>query len=140
MRCGNVMALQIREIVFGVSQHSRCLHRARPLILGTLGCAQKSLRLVALCLVPLFVDYDSTNFLRIVSLCNVRLCITVFSFQPFASVCGAHCPMTGWFANGSPSGYRSMTSFKKAYAEEWVFQITDTSDFFLFGKSREYYS
>ena len=37
---------------------------------GTLECAQKSRRLVALCLGPLFGDYESTNFLKIVSLCK----------------------------------------------------------------------
>ena len=43
-------------------------------------------RLVALCLIPLFVDYESTNFLKIGSLCDVCLCTNAFYLQPFASV------------------------------------------------------
>ena len=70
MRCGNVMALQIRDIVFGVSHISGAYTVLDHFILGTRGCAQKSRRLVALCLVPLFVGYESTNFLKIGSLCN----------------------------------------------------------------------
>ena len=39
--------------------------------------------------------------------------------------------MTGWFANGSHFGYLWMIPSKEAYVEDWVFQITDTSDLIL---------
>ena len=43
---------------------SRCLHRSRPLILGTLGRAQNVLRLGALSVPSTVVDNDSTNLLK----------------------------------------------------------------------------
>ena len=133
MRCGNVMALQIREIVFGCLPHSRCVHRTRPLILGTLECAQKSRRLVALCLVTLFGEYESTNFLKIVSLCNVCLCTNVV-FPSAICICwSAHCPMTGWVCQWKPFWIPVDDSFKKAFLEDWVFQITDPFDICLTG-------
>ena len=52
--------------------HFSCPHRTRPFILGTLGCAQKSRLLVALCLVPLFVDYESSELPQD---CFVVLCL-----------------------------------------------------------------
>ena len=70
------------EIVFWVLpvSLSRCLQRSRPFILGTLGRAQKVLRLVALSVSPTIVDHDSTNFLKTVSLCRVCLCKYMLPF------------------------------------------------------------
>ena len=85
MRCGDVMALQIREIVFG-SPTFLVPTPYSTTYSGTLECAHKSRRLIALCLVPLFDDYDSTNFLKIVSLCFACLCTEAFSFQSIAVV------------------------------------------------------
>ena len=100
---------------------------------GTLECAQKSRRLVALCLVPLFGEYESTNFLKIVSLCNV--CLRTNAVLPSAiCICwSAHCPMTGWVCQWKPFWIPVDDSFKKAYVEDWVFQITDPSDISLPG-------
>ena len=53
---------------------------------------------------------------------------------PFQSVVSFVALLVAWqvgFANGSPSGYRSMTHSKKAYVEDWGFQVTDTSDLIL---------
>ena len=39
--------------------------------------------------------------------------------------------MTGWVCQWKPFWIPVDDSFKKAYVEDWVFQITDTSDFSL---------
>ena len=61
---------------------SRRLHRTRPFFLGTLGCAQKVLRLDALRVPPTIVDNDSTSFLQhwVVLSCLVHT-ITCFPFS-----------------------------------------------------------
>ena len=56
MRCGIVMALQIRAIVFGVSHIPGAYTVLDHLFWVRLGALKKSRRLFALCLVPLFVD------------------------------------------------------------------------------------
>ena len=111
--------------------HFSCPHRTRPFILGTLGCARKSRLLVALCLVPLFVDYESMNFFKIVSLCYVSLRTNAFLASAICNFCGTHCPMTGWVCQWKPLWIPVDDSFKKAYVGEWVFQVTDTSDLIL---------
>ena len=73
MHCGDVMALQIREIVFG-SPTFLVPTPYSTTYSGTLECAHKSRRLIALCLVPLFDDYDSTNFLKIVFVVFLLAC------------------------------------------------------------------
>ena len=77
--------LQLRNIVFGLS-HVSGAYTVLDFILGTPGNARKSRRLVALWLVLLFDDYESTNFLKIDSLSNDCLCTNAFSFQPFSFV------------------------------------------------------
>ena len=86
MRCGNVMALQIREIVFGVSHIPGAYTVLDHLFWVRLGALKNHDVLLRLCLVPLFIDYESTNFLKIVSLCNVCLRTNAFYLQPFAFV------------------------------------------------------
>ena len=49
-----------------------------------------------------------------------------FFLSAICIYCGAHCPMTGFWILVDDS-------FKKAYVEDWVFQITDPSDFSLPG-------
>ena len=41
--------------------------------------------------------------------------------------------MTGWVCQWKPFWIPVDDSFKKAYVEEWVFQVTDTSDFSFSG-------
>ena len=41
--------------------------------------------------------------------------------------------MTGWVCQWKPFWIPVVDSFKKAYVEDWVFQITDPSDFSLPG-------
>ena len=41
--------------------------------------------------------------------------------------------MTGWVCHWKPFLILVDDSFKKAYVEDWVFQITDLSDFSLPG-------
>ena len=50
-------------------------------------------------------------------------------FSAFCILCGAHCPVCQW----KPFWIPVDDSFKKAYVEESVFQVTDTSDFSLSG-------
>ena len=71
------------------------------------------------CLVPLFIDYELTNFLKIVSLCNV--CLRTNAFLPSAiCICwNTHCPMTGWVCQWKPFWLPVDDSFKKAFVEEW---------------------
>ena len=45
--------------------------------------------------------------------------------------------MTGWVCQWKPFWIPVDDSFKKAYVEEWVFQITDPSDFSLPGGHRD---
>ena len=80
---------------------------------GYTWCARKSRRLVALWLVPLFDDYDSTNFLKIDSLCGVCLCTNAFSFQPFAFVGALLVHDRLGPANGSHFGYLWMIPSKR---------------------------
>ena len=56
-----------------------------------------------------------------------------FDLQPFASVWSAHCPVTGLVCQWKPFWIQVDDSFKKAYVEDWVFQITDPSDISLPG-------
>ena len=73
MRCGNVLALQIREIVFVVSRipgHHIVLDYLFWVRLGAL----KNHDVLSRCVwFPLFLNFESTNFFKIVSLCNVCL-------------------------------------------------------------------
>ena len=76
MRCWNLKALQIREIAFGVSHIPGAYTVLDHLFWVRLGALQKGLSLVALSLVPFFVDYDSTNILKTVSFCRAHRCST----------------------------------------------------------------
>ena len=49
-------------------------------------------------------------------------------FSAFCILCGAHCPMTGWICQWKPFWIPVDDSFKNSFVEEWVFQVTDTSD------------
>ena len=73
-------------------------------ILGTLGRAQKVIRLVALRVSPTMVDNDSTNFLETLSLCRVCLCKYMLPFYPLHTLRRRFVPGQVGFANGSPSG------------------------------------
>ena len=100
---------------------------------GTLECAQQLRRLVVLCLVFLFHDFDSTKLLKIVSLCNVCLCTNAFFLSAICICWSAHCPMTGWVCQWKPFGIPVYYSFKRACVEDCVFQITHPSDISLPG-------
>ena len=88
--------------------HFRCLHCTRLFLLGTPGSAPKSRRLVALWLVPLVDDHDSTNFLKIGLLCNDCLSTSAISSQPFASVGALIVSWKVGCAIGSHFGYLLM--------------------------------
>ena len=78
--------LQLRKIVFGVSHISGAYIVLDPLFWVRLDALENHHVLLRCVLAPLFDDYDSTNFLKVVSSCNVCLCTNAFFFQPFASV------------------------------------------------------
>ena len=90
----------------------------------------------ALCLVPLFVDYESMNFLKIVSLCNVCLRTNAFLPSAICTCWSTHWPVTGWVCQWKPFWIPVDDSFKKAFVEEWVFQVADTSDFSFSGSQK----
>ena len=100
-------------MVFCVLPHSRCLHRSRPFIVGTLRRAQKVLRLLALRVSPTIVENDSTNFLKTVSLCRACLCKYMLPFQPLHPRRRRFVPCQVGFVNGSPSGSQSKTHSRK---------------------------
>ena len=109
-----------------------CLHRTRPFIRGTLGSARSVSRLGALrttnCCGERFDELHQDCF--VVWCLIVHLCIFL---SAICILCGAHCPMTGWVCQWKPFWTPVDDSFKKAYVEEWVFQVTDTSDLSLSG-------
>ena len=74
------------------------------------------------------LDHDSTNFLKTVSLCGVSLCNNLLSFQSCAYPVAPRCPMTGWACQWKPFWIPVDDSFKKAYVEEWVFQVNAISE------------
>ena len=51
-----------------------------------------------------------------------------FYLQPFASFVALIVPWQVGYVNGSPFWIPVDGSFKKTYVEDWVFQVTDTSD------------
>ena len=139
MRCGNVMALQIREIVFGSSLISGVRTVVDHLSLIRLGAPKKNHDVFFRCVwFHCFVDYESTNFIKIVSLCFVCFCTMPFLLSDICICWNAHCPMTDWVSQWKPFWVPVDDSFKKASVEERVFQVTDTSDFSFFRKSREF--
>ena len=58
-------------------------------------------------------------------------CAPMPFLQAICILCGAHCPMTGSVCQWKPFWIPVDDSFHMAYVEEWVFQVTDTSDLFL---------
>ena len=75
-----------------------------------LGCAQKVLHLVALRVPPTFVDSDSTNFLKTVSLCRVQIHASLLAI---ASSEAPLCPMSGWVCQWKPFWIPVEDSYKK---------------------------
>ena len=116
------MVLQFRDFFWRVLPvpFSRRLHRSRPYILGTPGRAQKVLRHVSL-RVPIFVGYESTNFLKTVSLCRVCLCEYVLPFEPLHPRRCHFVPCQVGFCQWKPFWIPVEDSFQKAFVEECVF-------------------
>ena len=112
--------------------HSRCLHRTRPILLGTLGRAQKHdvlLRCVWFPCLSTTIRRTSSRLFR-----SVMFACAPMPFPFSICICwSAHCPRTGWVCQWMPFWIPADDSFKKAFVEEWVFQITDTSDISLSG-------
>ena len=69
----------------------------------------------------LFVDHDSTNFLKTVSLYCVMFVLICTFLSAIASSEAPLCPMTGWVCQWKPFWILVEDSFKMAYLEEWVF-------------------
>ena len=133
MRCGNVMALQIREIVFFASP---IFQVPTPYSTTYSGYAWVRSKITTSCCVV---------FGSIV--CRLRIdelpqdwfdvyCLLVHQCVLHSAICiclSTHCPMTGWVCQWKPFWIPVDDSFKKAYVEDWVFQITDPSDISLPG-------
>ena len=119
-RCGNVKALDLREIAFlGSPTFQVPIHRTRSIILDTLGRVQLSLHLVALCLVPSSLTMSrrtSSRLCHCVMIVCAPMCTSFshYSFEAFL------CPMTSWICQWKPFWIPVGDSFQKAYLEEWV--------------------
>ena len=103
------------RICFWCLPHSRCLHRTRPLILGTLSAPNNQDVLLRCVWLPCLA-----NTIRRTSSRLFRCVMFAFSPMPFSPsatcICWTtHFLMTGWVCQWKP--------FKKAYIEGWVFQI-----------------
>ena len=112
-----------------LASSSMCLHRTRSFTQGTLGSARNVSRLGALRTSLLWITIRRTS----PSLFRCVMFDCAFCIQPFAYSVALRCPMTGWVCQWKPFWIPVDDSFKKAHVEEWVFQVTDTSDFSFSG-------
>ena len=111
-RCWNVKVLQLRKIVFGFFRIP-CVCTVLDHLFGVRLGALEMCHVLVHWGLRTVVDHDATNFTKTVSLCDVWLCTNAFFFQPFAFSVALIVPWQVGYANGSPSGYQSMTHSRR---------------------------
>ena len=133
MRCGNVMALQIREMVFGVSHIPGACTVLDHFFWVRLAALKNHDVLLRCGWVHCLSTTNRRTSSRLVRCVTFAWAPMRFNLRPFASVEAPIVPWQVGYANGSHFGYRWMIPSKKANVEDWVFQVTDPSDISLPG-------
>ena len=120
-------ALQLHKNVFRLSHSSGAYTVLDYLFFVHLGALENHDVLLSCCwllCLTTTIQRTSSRLFRCVTIACAPM-----RFPAAICICwSTHCPMTVWVCQWKPFWIPVDDSFKKAYVEDWVFQITDTSD------------